>query len=89
MNKLVWGTFVLLASLNVCAADQDSDTTAASARSSVIKEDAYDDKACAKKWERYHKSQDCFAPYQNVNGTMKPGATEHCVEVQTPSECPL
>lgn len=88
MQKLIWGVFVLLVSLNVGATDQDSDAAASSARSGVIKEDASDDKTCAKKWERYYKSQDCFAPYHNVNGTMKPGAEEHCVEVQTPLECP-
>lgn len=87
MQKLIWGIIVLLISLNAGAADQDSGAAASSAQSGVIKEDASDDKTCAKKWERYYKSQDCFASYQNVNGTMKPGA-EHCVEVQTPLECP-
>lgn len=33
----------------------------------------------------YAASQACFAPFQNVNGTMKPGAFEACVELPDPS----
>ncbi|MBI4807550.1 MAG: hypothetical protein HY799_01170 [Nitrosomonadales bacterium] len=89
MYKMIWGVFVLLFSLNVLAADQNDVKAASTANSATIDENASDDKTCAKKWERYHQSQDCFAPYQNVNGTMKPGAFEHCVVVQTPLECSL
>ncbi|OIR19472.1 hypothetical protein GALL_03530 [mine drainage metagenome] len=54
-----------------------------------IDESANDPATCAAKWDRYHKSQECFAPYHNVNGTMKPGAFENCTEVKYPAECPL
>lgn len=89
MRKVIWGMFVLLISLNVFAVDPNYVKAASPDDSETIDENANDDKTCAKKWERYHKSQDCFAPYHNVNGTMKPGAFEHCVEVQTPLECSL
>lgn len=39
---------------------------------------------------RYEESQACFAPFKNVNGTMKPGANEVCTEVPDPSpQCGL
>lgn len=39
---------------------------------------------------RYGESQACFAPFKNVNGTMKPGANETCTEVPDPSpQCGL
>jgi hypothetical protein len=54
-----------------------------------IDEKANDKATCAAKWDRYHKSQECFAPYHNVDGSMKPGAFEQCTEVKYPSECPF
>lgn len=53
----------------------------------VIDENATDSATCAAKWARFHKSQECFAPYHNVNGTMKPGAFEHCKNYKSPDEC--
>ncbi len=54
---------------------------------SVIDENATDPATCAAKWARFHKSQECFAPYHNVNGTLKPGAFEHCKNYKSPDEC--
>jgi hypothetical protein len=48
-----------------------------------------DNDTCDAKWERYFKSQECFAPYRNANGSLKPGAYENCTEVKKPTECPL
>jgi len=46
------------------------------------------EKTCAERWAEYFKSQECFAPYQRVNGGLKEGAYEHCVEVPNPgNEC--
>jgi hypothetical protein len=84
---------LLLISLNVIAADLEQDKTTTDLpiykNAEIIDESANDEEACAKKWERYRKSQECFAPYHNVNGTMKPGAYENCAEFQYPAECPL
>jgi len=54
-----------------------------------IDENANDKETCARKWERYYKSQECFAPYHNVDGSMKPGAHENCTDIKYPAECPL
>ena len=54
-----------------------------------IDEDANDKETCARKWERYQKSQECFAPYHNTDGSMKPGAHENCTDIKYPAECPL
>lgn len=43
------------------------------------------DPDCAALRRAYAASQECFAPFQNVNGTMKPGAFETCVELPDPS----
>lgn len=40
---------------------------------------------CQALWQAYADSQACFAPFQNVNGTMKPGANEACTELPDPS----
>ena len=40
---------------------------------------------CAALRRAYASSQECFAPFQNVNGTMKPGAFDTCVELPDPS----
>jgi hypothetical protein len=57
--------------------------------SKPIDENANDKETCARKWDRYRKSQECFAPYHNVDGTMKPGAFDNCTDIKYPSECPL
>jgi hypothetical protein len=54
-----------------------------------IDENANDKETCARKWDRYHRSQECFAPFHNVDGSMKPGAYEKCTDIKYPSECPL
>jgi hypothetical protein len=86
---------LLFISLDVIAASMEDTQAPASTpapvpvNSAPIDEKANDKATCAAKWDRYHKSQDCFAPYHNVDGSMKPGAFEHCTEVKEPSECPL
>jgi sRNA-binding protein len=40
---------------------------------------------CAALRRAYAASQECFAPFQNANGSMKPGAFEACVELPDPS----
>jgi hypothetical protein len=84
---------LLSTSLDVSAAGVEDIQAPASAAvpvySAPIDETANDKATCAAKWDRYHKSQECFAPYHNVDGTMKPGAFEHCTEVKYPTECPL
>ena len=86
---------LLYISLDVSAASVEDTQAPAPASAPVpvysgpIDEKANDKATCAAKWDRYHKSQECFAPYHNVDGTMKPGAFEHCTEVKYPTECPL
>jgi hypothetical protein len=79
-------------SLDVSAASIEDTQAPASAPvpvySAPIDEKANDKATCAAKWDRYRKSQECFAPYHNVDGTMKPGAFENCTEVKEPTECP-
>ena len=81
--------FLLLASLNVSAATKEDSQAPVPVSSVSIDENAHDKVTCAKKWDRFHKSQDCFAPYHNANGTMKPGAFENCTDIKPPTECPL
>lgn len=89
MKKVTLILFLLLASLNVSAATKADAQSPVPDYSESIDENAHDKETCAKKWDRFHKSQECFAPYHNVNGTMKPGAFEHCADIKPPSECPL
>ena len=86
---------LLFVSLDVSAAGTE-DThppVAAPAPGSIdsvtINQNSEDKAACAEKLDRYRKSLDCFAPYTNTNGTMKPGAFDHCTTVKYPIECPL
>lgn len=44
---------------------------------------------CEDKWMQYMKSQECFAPYRNANGSIKAEAFKHCVEVKYPADCPI
>ena len=81
--------FLLLASLNVSAATKADTDPSIPDYSESIDESAHDKATCAKKWDRFHKSQECFSPYHNVNGTMKPGAFENCTDIKPPNECPL
>lgn len=82
--------FLLLASLNVSAAanGQKDEHAPVSTYSEPINENANDKVTCARKWDRFYKSQVCFAPYRNKNGTMKPGALENCTDIQPPNQCP-
>lgn len=62
---------------------------AASAYSKPIDENAHDKDTCAKKWNRYNKSGTCFAPYHNVNGTLKWNAFNNCgADIKYPTGCP-
>jgi hypothetical protein len=93
MRNIVLKLFLLLISLNAIAENIEQDQAPAALpiykNTEIIDESANDEETCAKKWERYRKSQECFAPYHNVNGTMKPGAYENCAEFKYPAECPL
>lgn len=43
---------------------------------------------CVTLREQYRKSQDCFGPYRNANGSIKPEASTHCTVVTDPnSKC--
>lgn len=64
-------------------------TDSESTDSKPIDENANDKETCARKWDRYYKSQECFAPYHNTDGSMKPGAHEKCTDIKYPAECPL
>jgi hypothetical protein len=33
---------------------------------------------CDARWQAYRRSQACYAPFQNANGTLKPGAEAAC-----------
>jgi hypothetical protein len=83
---------LLFTSLDVRAATIEDSGAPASAPAPIysapIDEKANDAATCAAKWDRYFRSQECFAPYHNVDGSMKPGAFENCTEVKEPTECP-
>ena len=80
---------LLFISLDAGAEDTTSAQAAVPANPAAMDEKSDDQDTCDAKWERYFKSQECFAPYRNANGTLKPGAYENCTEVKKPSECPL
>lgn len=40
--------------------------------------------ACERLWQEYFESQECFAPYLTVRGSIKAEAFEHCKEVVSP-----
>jgi hypothetical protein len=33
---------------------------------------------CAARWAAYQRSQACYAPFLNANGSLKPGAQQAC-----------
>jgi hypothetical protein len=79
---------LLLVSLDATAAGTHaSQAPAQTVKSPPIKESADDSATCVAKWDRYHRSQKCFAKYRRINGTMKPSAYKHCKEVKIPVEC--
>jgi hypothetical protein len=45
-----------------------------------------DQSACRAEWENYRKSTDCFAPFVNVDGSLKPEAFATCRSVPQPRE---
>jgi hypothetical protein len=45
-----------------------------------------DQTACRAAWKAYLDSVDCFAPYTNVNGSVRPEAFQLCKSVQQPRE---
>jgi hypothetical protein len=89
MPKIMLMLLLLFISLDVSVASTEDTQSPVPVYSEPIEENAEDKETCANKWDQYHKSQECFAPYQNVNGTMKPGAFEHCTDIKYPTECPL
>ncbi|HZT64100.1 MAG TPA: DUF4124 domain-containing protein [Burkholderiales bacterium] len=42
---------------------------------------------CEEQLRKYLESQDCFAPYVNATGGIKPEAFQHCTEVKQPKGC--
>ena len=46
---------------------------------------AFDRLDCATHRRLYQESQECFAPFLNVNGSLKPGAYAVCREVPDPT----
>ena len=42
---------------------------------------------CEEQMKKYLESQDCFAPYVNATGGIKPEAFQHCTEVKQPKGC--
>lgn len=42
------------------------------------------DDSCAAQMRRYHQSQECFAPFRNVNGSVKPEAFRYCKDIPEP-----
>lgn len=43
--------------------------------------------SCEERHALYRESDACFAPFRNVNGSIKPEAFEHCVPMQKPDPC--
>src|SRR5882672_1382375 len=42
---------------------------------------------CEEQMRKYLESQDCFAPYVNATGGIKPEAFQRCTEVKQPMGC--
>jgi hypothetical protein len=79
---------LLLVSLDASAAGPHvSQAPAPTVKAPPINEGENDSATCVAKWDRYHRSQECFAKYRRINGTMKPSAYKHCKEVKIPAEC--
>ncbi len=82
---------VLLFSFNACAQEQDA-AAAQGGRwvyQTPINESANDAETCRLKWDRYHRSQECFAPHHMKGGAVKAEGFEHCTEYKSPIECSL
>jgi hypothetical protein len=45
-----------------------------------------DTAACQAEWDAYLKSTECFGPYVNANGSIRPEAFKVCTEVPQPRE---
>lgn len=45
-----------------------------------------EDESCAEQWRRFDAAWECFNPYRNANGSVKPEGFERCPEVIQP-EC--
>lgn len=60
----------------------DGDTAKAAAPTS-----SREDERCAEQWRRFDAAWECFNPYRNANGSVKPEAFERCPEVIQP-DCP-
>lgn len=42
---------------------------------------------CEKEMKKYLESAECFGPYKNATGGVKPEAYQHCTEVAQPAPC--
>ncbi len=81
---------VLLVTCNAMAQEQNA--AAQGGRWSYqtpINESANDAETCRLKWDRFHRSQECFAPYHMKGGAVKAEGFEHCTEYKQPIECSL
>lgn len=45
---------------------------------------AEQDNSCAAQMRRYNQSQECFAPFRNANGSVKPEAFRYCKDIPEP-----
>ncbi len=45
--------------------------------------------SCHDKWQQFSEARDCFDPYRNANGSIKPEAFNHCPVVLEPVNCPI
>jgi hypothetical protein len=43
------------------------------------------DSSCDGQWQQYYDALDCFAPYKNTNGSMKPEAASRCPIIKAPN----
>lgn len=89
MPKIMLLLLLLFTCLNADAQNSGSAQAVVPVYSDPIDENAHDKDTCLLKWDRYHRSQDCLAPFHNVNGSWKPGAFEHCAVFPYPGECPI
>ena len=87
MKQVTLILVLLLTALSASAESKDNTKSATPGASEAIDEKASDAKTCAKKMERFYKSQDCLATHKNKDGSMKPDAIKNCGDIKYPSEC--
>ena len=45
--------------------------------------------SCHEQWQQFRNVEDCFAPYRNATGGIKPEAFDHCPVIKEPVNCPI